>query len=72
MFKVYGVDKKEIFLKLAPGSAPGSVRVEACDKDGNVISHIFKISTEGKLHRYRNVNKDIGFQLDEEGRVKLD
>ena len=52
----------------------GAVRVEAVDAKGNNISggHLLQLTLSGKLRRTRYVNPGLGFELDDEGRIKLE
>jgi len=61
-----------LFLKLE--NFLGDVTLGVCDASGITIAggNILRISDEGMLMRFPNVNKKLGFQLDEDGRIKLE
>ena len=60
-----------LFLKLE--NFLGDVTLGVCDASGITIAgcNILKITDNGTLTRYSHVNKELGFQLDGEGRIKL-
>ena len=61
-----------LFLKLE--NFLGDLHLVVCDTSGITITggNILRISDEGMLMRFPNVNKKLGFQLDEDGRIKLE
>jgi hypothetical protein len=63
-------ETKEVFLKLM--RAPDGVRVVACEKDGEVITDLVGFYNEGTLIRYKHTVRDLPYQRDDEGRIKLD
>jgi len=61
----------KFFYRLCPSeSIDGGVAVECVDKDGDRISLLCRISTEKGIQLYRDVDEDLGFNLDlEDGTV---
>jgi len=66
-------DKKEkpVYLKLEEGNENIFVRAYS-EKGGNLESTIACFTFAGKFMRFCNVDRTLGFILDEEGRIKLD
>ena len=52
----------------------GIVTVIAVDKDGYEVAagNLFQLLPNGKIQRVRCVNPDLGFMLDDEGRIKFE
>jgi len=60
-----------VFVKLE--SYLDDVHLVVCDASGVTVigSNILRISSNGTLIRFIDIDKELGFQLDEEGRIKL-
>ena len=71
MFRVYGEDVKEVSLKLQ--SFSDCIKLCAVDRTGTVMKqgNILSILQSGGIKLAEAVNPDLGFQLDEKGRVKI-
>lgn len=52
----------------------GNFIVTVVDKRGNRLSQgdLIWFNKDGTIHRETSVNPDLGFQLDKDGRIKLD
>ena len=63
--KVVRIDVKQ--------SADGIV-INAVDENGDIVAggHLVKLRTTGRIWHCRNVDPDLGFDLDGNGRIKLD
>lgn len=64
--------KKEVFLKLVhDDESTDAIKVAAVNKeDGEWLSNLLKITPEG-IYLNTNVLSSLGFDLDEEGRLKI-
>jgi len=71
MFRVYGEDGKEVYLTLL--SFSDCIKLCAVDRTGTVMKqgNILSIEQSGYVELNEAVNPDLGFQLDEKGRVKI-
>ena len=71
MFRVYDEKSKEVYLKLQ--SFSGGIKLCAVDRTGKSMKqgNILSIEQNGCVELDRSVNPDLGFQLDEKGRVKI-
>ena len=71
MFKVYDEKSEEVYLKLQ--SFSGGIKLCAVDRTGKAIrqGNILSIEQSGCVELDEAVNPDLGFQLDEKGRVKI-
>ena len=78
MFEVY-VAEKEVKvkeptrLKLNQSFATGEVRMVAVDRDGQEKTRgsILAIRTDGTLKLYTSINRALGFNLDEHGKIAV-
>ena len=63
--------EKEVYLKFKYGSND-TVVVCACDKEGNPFfcGNLIGFYPDGTIRKIGSVNPDLGFQLDEDGRIK--
>ena len=52
----------------------GIINIVVVDKDGNEVAkgNLFQLLPNGKIQRLRYVNPDLGFVLDDRGRVKFE
>ncbi len=52
----------------------GSIWLIAVDERGVMVrgGNILRIKSDGSIYRVRGIDPDIGFDLDAEGRVKID
>jgi len=71
--KIYSESKEEqapVYLKLIEG-ADGDVKLIACDEAGNRVfgGNILALTPAGKIQVHQNVSPDLGFQLDQKGKV---
>ncbi len=47
------------------------LKLESLDKDGNHEWYLLRITSDGVLHRNRNIGKETGLKLDCAGRITL-
>lgn len=66
-------EEKKVRLRLVK-NWDGHICLRAVDEDGDMIDRcaLVYFSKEGHVGRYLGVNPDLGFDLDEKGRIKLD
>ena len=71
MFKVYDEKSEEVYLTLI--SFSGGIELCAVDRTGKAMKqgNILSILQSGGIKLTVAVNPDLGFQLDEKGRVKI-
>ncbi len=64
--------KQKIDFKLALEKDDDCVYLKCVDESGVVISssYLLRIDNDGTLHRMTGLNKDLGFQLDDDARIK--
>ena len=75
MFKIYKKDVTDIFLKLEESEDhDGSIDLVACNAGGRMYDHgrILRITQNGTIIRYENVNVNLGFKLDRLGIVTIE
>ncbi len=60
-------------LALAPSTWKGAVKLYAVDEFGVSRSRgaILRITPDGEIHMYNNIDRSLGLSLDERGQVKL-
>ena len=64
--------KKLALLKLIEDDEDDSGGVDVCavDEDGDHISSLFRINSDGTVSFHTCVREDLGFKLDDDGRIK--
>ncbi len=65
--------KKEVYFKLIEAHDNG-IRLVACDSNGRIVTHgnIIEITNKGTLYFHYHINKEIGFKLTTEGKIKIE
>ncbi len=65
---------KEKSVMLRIGLHPDGCEIVAVDDNGDPIpmGRLLRFEKSGKIFRLRNINPDLGFALDECGRIKLE
>jgi hypothetical protein len=72
--KIYGKSdpvKAPVRLRLVPSGS--NVTLEAVDENGDRVDRgcLLLITRNGTIHRPRGVSRDLGFQLDSYGHIKV-
>lgn len=64
--------KQQVYLRLVEGYE--GIILIACDEDGGErnLGNLLKISKNGKIYLCQKVNKNLGFQLDSNGRIEVE
>jgi antitoxin component YwqK of YwqJK toxin-antitoxin module len=60
-------ESKEVFLKLV--QEDDEVTIMAVDKDGDELTSIAYFSPDGKLYLIEDVDKGLGFKVDDSGQI---
>jgi len=72
--KIFGEEKeeKELILTLTKKWDGQMISVAACDSSGNIGEGGFLIgfTSEGKIQRFTNVSRELGFDLDEDDKIR--
>lgn len=75
--KIFEEDKEDktkppVCLRLVEGYE--GIILIACDEDGGErnLGNLLKISKNGKIYLCQKVNKNLGFQLDSNGRIEVE
>jgi len=65
-------EEQPTVIRLALEYVGDRVRVVAVDEDGEglLCSCLVTFRPDGTIHRHQAVDPDLGFQLDDEGRIK--
>lgn len=72
LFGVTQPEKEEpIHIKCAPDGDGIIIRVVDSEGNPKVSGLVARITPEGKLIRYRSVDKSLGLSLDADGRIAL-
>ena len=67
-------DEEKITRVKLEDDGSGIVTVVAVDKDGNRVDQgiLFRLLPNGTIQRMPSVNPNLGFVLDDKGRIKFD
>jgi hypothetical protein len=70
--KVKEKEIKEIFLKLQKDNTYAAVRLIAVGKSGVPYpsGQLISFYEDGSIYYHKSINKDLGFSLDDRGRLK--
>ena len=60
--------KKEVYFRLS--DEDGDIKLVACDNEGTWLWDILSIRSDGTLTRWGSIGKEIGLELDDEGKIK--
>jgi hypothetical protein len=64
--------EREVFLRLVKEG--DDIQLNAVDEKGGSVYHgyLLRIKKDGTIYRHDNVNPALGFQLDSDGRIKIE
>lgn len=75
-FRVYKEkppNKKNFYLRLEKRLLGNGIALAATDKSGSPIGgYLLAITDDGYLHLFHHINPDIGLQLSNEDRLKIE